>query len=116
MSQLDQNIFSTRLKLARKMAGMSLQDLSNALVNKVTKQALNKYEQGLMNPTSQVLISISKVLNVKPDYFLKKTNVELGQVLFRKKASLSKKDEESIVEKVRDYVERYLEIEGILGV
>lgn len=116
MFQSDQTNFSTRLKLARKMAGMSLQDLSDALINKVTKQALNKYEQAQMNPTTEVLIAIAKVLSVKPDFFLKKTTIELGEVMFRKKASLSKKDEEAVVEKVRDYVERYLEIEGILGI
>jgi len=67
-----------------------------------------------MNPSSEVLIAISKALNIKPDYFSKKNQVELGEVLFRKVASLPKKTEDSVIEKVRDYVERYLEIEGIL--
>ncbi len=109
------NTFSTRLKLARKMAGFSLQELADALKNKVTKQALHKYENGLMNPSGEVLIAISNTLKVKPDYFLKKNQVELGHILFRKKAGLTKKNEDSIVEKVRDYVERYLEIENIVG-
>ena len=82
MAQNDNNTFGTRLKLARKMAGMSLQDLSDALINKVTKQALSKYEQGEMNPTSEVLLSIAKALRLKPDYFLKRKSLELGQVLF----------------------------------
>src|SRR5579863_4156644 len=116
MSSESENIFGNRLKLARKMAGWSLQDLANALTNKVTKQALNKYEMGLMNPTSEVLLAISKVLNVRPDYFIKSGQVILGTISFRKKASLSKKDEESIVEKARDYIERYTEIESILAV
>ncbi|TDH18247.1 ImmA/IrrE family metallo-endopeptidase [Segetibacter sp. 3557_3] len=116
MGQSDINIFGTRLKLARKLAAMSLQDLSDALSNKVTKQALSKYEQGEMNPSSQVLLAISKALQLKPDYFLKKKSLALGQILFRKRAALSKKDEDSIVEKVRDYVERYIELEEILNV
>lgn len=116
MGQSDNNPFGTRLRLARKMAGMSLQDLSNALVNKVTKQALSKYEQGEMNPTSEVLLAIAKALHLKPDYFLKKKSLELGEILFRKRAALSKKEEEAIVEKVRDYVERYIELEDILNV
>lgn len=115
MPQSD-NTFGTRLKLARKMAGMSLQDLSNALVNTVTKQALSKYEQGDMNPTTEVLLSIAKVLKVKPDYFLKKKTLELGQLQFRRRADLSKKEEEALVERVRDYVERYIELEEILNV
>ncbi len=95
---------------------MSLQELSDALANKVSKQALSKYEIGAMNPTSNVFMAISEILKVKPDYFLKRSMVELGEIEFRKKAALSKKDEESIVELVRDYVERYLEIENILAI
>jgi len=114
MEHIAENIFGTRLKLARKMAGLSLQELADALENKVTKQSLNKYEMGLMNPSGEVLVAISNTLKIKPDYFLKRNQLELGEILFRKKASLSKKNEESIVEKVRDYVERYLEIENIV--
>ena len=112
---IKKNLVGIRLKLARKMAGMSLQDLSNALSNKVTKQSLNKYEQGLMKPSTETLIALSSVLSVKPDYFLKSDLLELGEILFRKKASLPKRIEEAIVEKARDYVERYIELENILG-
>lgn len=113
MEKGEDNIFGNRLKLARKMAGFSLQELADALVNKVTKQALSKYEMGSMKPSSDVLMAISSVLKIRPDYFVKKNQVELGEILFRKKASLSKKIEEANVEKVRDYLERYLEIEAI---
>ena len=116
MTASEKNTFGTRLKLARKMAGLSLQDLADALENKVTKQALSKYEQGLMNPSNEVLVAIAGVFKLKPDYFLKKKSTELGEILFRKKVRLAKKDEESIVERVRDYVERFLEIEDILGI
>lgn len=116
MGQPHQNTFGTRLKLARKLAGMSLQDLSDALTNRVTKQAISKYEGGEMNPSSEVLLAIAKALGLKPDYFLKRKTLELGNIQFRKRAALSKKEEESIVEKVRDYVERYIELEEILAV
>jgi Zn-dependent peptidase ImmA (M78 family)/DNA-binding XRE family transcriptional regulator len=116
METQSQNNFGNRLKLARKYAGLSMQELADALNNKVSKQALGKYELGLMNPSSDVLLSISKALNLKPDYFTKKKQVELGEVLFRKVASLPKKTEESIIERVRDYIERYLEIEHILNI
>ena len=116
MDSAEKNILGIRLRLARKMAGISLQELSDQIGNLVTKQALNKYEQGLMRPTSEVLIALSKSLNVKPEYFLKKKTIELNHISFRKKASLSNKVEESIIEKARDYIERFLEIENILGV
>ncbi len=115
MEATPNSLFGNRLKLARKMAGYSLQELADALENQVSKQALNKYEMGQMNPSSEVLLAIANALNVKPDYFFKQQQLALGQILFRKKQSLSKKHEEAIVEKLRDYIERYLEIENILG-
>lgn len=116
MDSANENILGVRLKLARKMAGLSLQELSNKLSNIVTKQSLNKYEQGSMRPTNEVILALSKTLNVKPDYFLKKSSIELNDISFRKKVTLSKKIEESIIEKARDYVERFLEVENILGI
>ena len=116
MNLQEENIFGTRLKLARKMAGLSLQELADASQNKITKQALSKYEKGLMNPSSNVILAIANTFNLKPDYFLKKKSIELGEVLFRKRVRLSKKIEDSIIEKVRDYTERYLEIEQILEI
>lgn len=110
------NNFGNRLKLARKMAGMSLQELSDQLENVVTKQALNRYELGEMNPSSDTLIAIAKVLGVKQDFFFKQYEIKLEGIEFRKRAGLSKKNEDSIVEKAREYVERYLEIENILGI
>lgn len=101
--------------LARKMNGFSLQDLADVLNNKITKQALNKYEMGSMMPSSDILGELSRALKVKPDYFIRKGVIELGQISFRKRKDLSKKTEEAVIEKARDYVERYLEIESILG-
>ena len=110
------NYLSIRIKQARKMAGMSLQELSDSLNNLVSKQALSKYEQGAMNPTNEVLIALSKSLNVKPEYFLKKEILNLSNISFRKKTTLLKNTEESIIEKAKDYVERFLELESILGI
>lgn len=115
MNLPDKSVFGTRLMLARKMSGFSLQDLADALENKITKQALSKYEMGEMYPSSDILIELSRVLKVKTDYFIRKGVLELGEISFRKKKELSKKTEEAVIEKARDYVERYLEIEDILG-
>jgi Zn-dependent peptidase ImmA (M78 family)/DNA-binding XRE family transcriptional regulator len=115
MDSSGKNFFGTRLKLARKMAGMSLQDVSDKLHGMVTKQSLNKYELGFMNPTNEVLLAISKILNVKPDYFLRKKIVEIKDISFRKKSNVSKVVEEAIIEKARDYVEKFFEIETIFN-
>ena len=107
--------FAERLKSARKMKGWSLQELADNIDIDITKQALHKYEQNLMKPTGEVLIVLAKALDVKPDYFLREP-VELGVVEFRKKSSLSAKQINSIKEKVRDHLERYLEVEQLLDI
>ena len=53
-----------RLKAARKMAGLSMEDLAKKLGGIVTKQAIGKYEQGKMMPTADVLEKLVKVLNI----------------------------------------------------
>ena len=116
MKELQLNIFGARLRSARLIAGLSLQELSDKMDNNVTKQALSKYEKGLMKPSSSVLMMLSKALGFKPDYFLRDSIVQFKEVEFRKKSNLSKKDEMSVLEVARRFYERYSEIESILGI
>lgn len=116
MSNSIENIFGLRLKSARKMAGFSLQDLADLLDNRVTKQALSKYEMGLMRPTGEVLRLLSKVLKVTPEYLIAESTVKIEDVAFRKRLALAKKDEEALIEKAKDYLSRYKEIEAILAI
>lgn len=110
------NTFAERLKSARKIKGYSLQDLADNMSLPITKQALSKYEQGLMNPSGEVLTAVAKALSVKPDYFFKKQVIELAPVEFRKTAKLSATQEDSIKETVREFLERYLEVEQLLHI
>jgi len=108
--------FAERLKSARKMKGWSLQELADHIDNSITKQALNKYEQNAMKPSGNVLLALAKALDVKPDYFLRTSVIELAAVEFRKKAKLSAKQADSIKAKVKDVLERYLEVEDLLQI
>jgi Zn-dependent peptidase ImmA (M78 family) len=108
--------FAERLKSARKMKGWSLQQLADNLSIDLSKQALSKYEQNTMKPTSEVLLALARALEVKPDYFLRESQIELAPVEFRKKASLSQKKVDSIKEKIKDFLERYLEVEQLLNI
>ncbi len=108
--------FSERLKSARIMKGYSLQDLTDALDNAVSKQALNKYELGLMKPEQEVLIKICNALDVRPDYFNRETSINLENVEFRKLKKLSAKESARIRERTIDILERYFELEDILGI
>ncbi|MDP4117298.1 MAG: XRE family transcriptional regulator [Bacteroidota bacterium] len=108
-------MFSNRLKVARKMAGLSLEQLAER-VGGITKQSLCNYENGTRKPDSTFLIKISNVLKVKPDFFFRENNVNLQSFEYRKKSSkLSQKEKNMIEEKVRDLLERYLELENLLG-
>jgi len=112
---MDPNFFGPRLMQARKMAGYTMQQLADNLENVVTKQALSKYESGLMKPSSTVLLSLCKVLKVEPDFFFLKDPPKFGTVSFRKKANTPQRLIDSVVERTRNYVERYGEAQSLIG-
>ena len=113
-----ENVFGNKLVSARKMAGMSLQDLEDKLGKVVTRQALHKYEQGKMKPDSRVLIALSRVLNVSVDYFysIPSVRIELKNISYRKYSSkISKTEQLSVEEKAKENCERYLELEHLIN-
>lgn len=108
--------FAERLKSARLMNGLSLQDLADRINNKVTKQALSKYEKGQVIPDSEMIGILSEALHVRPDYFHTETNVEFGEIEFRKLKRYPAKEKTKIIELSRDALRRYIELEEILGI
>lgn len=104
--------FAQRIAIARKMAGLSMDELAS--LSGLSKNAISRYENGVMKPDSSNLIKISKALNVKVDYLFRKPTVELQEVAFRKKAKLGSKAIDSIKYRVIDRLERYLELENLL--
>jgi Zn-dependent peptidase ImmA (M78 family) len=109
-------LFAERFKSARLMNGFSLQDLSDNLGKRITRQALHKYEKGEVMPDSEMLDLLCEVLKVHPDYFTRETVVELGSINFRKLDKLPAKEQNSIVERTREFLSRYIELEEILGI
>lgn len=65
-------------------------------------------------PDAKVLNALSKALDVTYDYFLRPESVEISQIEFRKKSSLSKKQTNSIKEIIKDNIERYIQLERFL--
>jgi transcriptional regulator with XRE-family HTH domain len=94
-----------RLKLARAAAGLSLRDLESKLDNRVTAQALSKYEHDEMMPSSPMLMGLAGTLDVSEECLLGEQDLALDGVEFRKKADMSAK-EEAQVEAQRDWSER----------
>lgn len=108
-------LFSQRLHSARVMAGLSMDDLVEKMAEKVSKPAISKYEHGQMMPESNILIALADALGVGIDYFFTPANLELTGLNFRKKASLGVKAVQSLTERVRDALQRYMEIENLIG-
>lgn len=109
-------MFGERLKRARVKAGLSMQELVSKADNIVSKQSISQYEKNLKNPSSSVLIALANALGIGVDYFFRNVNVNIGEVDFRKQSTFGKKKQEVLKEKVREYLERYIEIENILDI
>jgi len=99
------------------MAKLSMDNLVDRIDGIVTKQSISKYERGLMEPEdSGILVKLADALNVPVDYFFKEHSLAFQAINFRKKTSLGTKEVSSIKERVRDLLERYFELETLLGV
>lgn len=109
-------VFAKRLKSARIMTGLSQDELVERIGGLVSKNAISKYEKGIMMPNSDVLIALAKALNVKTDFFYREFSVAIENIEFRKRSKLGRKKENSIKETVLDMVNRYLELEQFLNI
>lgn len=101
-----------RVKQARILKGFSLRALAEQVG--VSAQAISKYERDLDTPGSSVLIRIAKALDVKLDYFYRTVQVEVTAGSYRKKSTMTQKQEDAVKVEIREWLERYLEIEQIL--
>lgn len=105
-----------RLAAARARAGLSLRNLADAIGNRVSAQAIGKYERGEMRPSPPVMRALSQALRVPADYLHGRGEIGLESVEFRKNRLTTGREEAAIKAEVLAAVERYLEIEDLLGV
>ena len=103
-----------RLKVARAASGLSLRALEKQIGNRVTAQAIGKYERNESMPGSGTLIALADALGVSVDYLVGDQEMVLEAVEFRKKALTSRREESQVEAKVLDLLERYLMVEELL--
>lgn len=108
-------VIKERLKLARAAAGLSLRQLEEKIGNRVTAQAIGKYERDESMPSSGVLIALADALGVSVDYLLGDQQMVLDGIEFRKKKVTSRREEAQVEAKVLHLVERYLTVEELLA-
>ena len=104
-----------RIRVSRRACGLSLRDLEARIDNRVTAQAISKYERDESMPSSGVLIALSDALGVPVDYLASDSDIRLESVDFRKKRLTSRREEAQVEASVLHLLERYLTVEEILG-
>ena len=104
-----------RIKVSRRAEGLSLRDLQARIDNRVTAQAISKYERGESMPSSGVLIALANALGVSVAYLASESTISLEAVDYRRKRLTSRREEAQVEAKVLDLLERYLTVEEILG-
>ena len=102
-----------RIKMARRMAGLSMDDL--ATTAGVSKMAISKYERGINVPGTGVLIRLAQALDVKVAYFLYPVSVSLSPPVYRRRKSLRVKDQNAVLGRTQEWLERYLDVESLFG-
>ena len=106
----------SRLKRARLMRGLSLRAMADQLNAEISHTTLQKFEKALATPDTSVLSKIAQALDVQVGYFFKTKELKLEAVEYRKSAKVGKKVAAQLSEQAVEFFERYLEIEGILGI
>ena len=100
-----------RIRHARKRAGLSMRDLAAQV--EVSAQAISNYERGEDTPRAAVLLQLARVLQVSTEFFFRKTEVQLTCPQYRKTSRFGVKDREAALERIREQLERYLDLESL---
>lgn len=110
-------VFSARLRNARKMRCLSYRGLSEAMSGQISPTALEKYEKGRMFPSSSAVVMLSSALGVRIDDLFRpfSVKIDMGDIKYRKRSSIGKKELEAINLKVADHLEKYIEVERMCG-
>jgi transcriptional regulator with XRE-family HTH domain len=100
-----------RIKAARAKAGWSLRELAERA--EVSHTAISKYERGLDVPSSEVLIRLAQSLDLRIEYFLRPMQVAVSPPKYRKRSTMSAKQEAMVLAQVQEQVERQLSAESL---
>lgn len=81
----ESNELGKRLRRVRKAAGMTLQDLSDALNNEygthANKGTISKYENGVHEPNASTLFCIAQIIGISVEYLMGKTDMDYPSLL-----------------------------------
>ena len=103
-----------RIKVSRRALGLSLRDLESKIDNRVTAQAISKYERDESIPSSEVLIALAEALEVTTDHLVSNTKFVLESISFRNNGLMSAREKYRVKANALELLEKYIEVEDIL--
>ncbi len=106
--------FPNRLKSARQLRGLSLRELSTKLDNKISRQLISKYENGVTAPNSKNLALLCEALELSLDYF-ERPIIAFQEIEFRDSEQIPIKQRQQTEAKAEEFLGRILELENLLG-
>lgn len=99
-----------RIRQARLAAGLTLGALGEKVG--VSHTAIQKYEKGLLTPSSSQLLKLARACGIRTEYFFRTHTVDLLQPEFRKLATFGKTAQDALKIKVIELVEKRVELLG----
>jgi transcriptional regulator with XRE-family HTH domain/Zn-dependent peptidase ImmA (M78 family) len=102
-----------RIRQARLLRGLSQRGLADKLP--VSYQTVSNYERERSLPDSAMLMKIAGALDVDLSYFLRAPHVGEVRPSVPWPVSTPEKEKSALIERVRDWLERYLEAESIIS-
>lgn len=103
-------MIADRIRQARLAAGLTLAALGKQVG--VSHTAIQKYEKGLLTPSSTQLLKLARACGIRTEYFFRTHNVELLQPEFRKLSTFGKTAQDALKIKVIELVEKRVELLG----
>lgn len=107
-------MIADRIRQARLAAGLTLGALGEKVG--VSHTAIQKYEKGLLTPSSSQLLKLARACGIRTEYFFRTHTVELLQPEFRKLSTFGKTAQDALKIKVVELVEKRVELLGAFPV
>ena len=110
-------MIGARIRQARLLAGMSQQDVADALGRAgitVSREAVTGFERGEEAPNASVLMALSRRFVVPPVWLMHEPKLEIDWQGYRKRSALPAKTREAIEGYARDVAELQLELHSLL--
>lgn len=103
---------SHRIKLARRLRGLSMDMLVCRMGGIVSKMAISKYERGVISPSEHILERMATACGVEVGFFYKQ-HVDMGKVSFRFYEDQPHEVTSTIMQQVQALLDEYVEAENL---